>query len=98
MTHSPSVQRPTTRTRVATVFAILGLLGSTALLGFDVYLALHSAGFAGLAIAVTHLLYGWIATVLALVGLILRRTPLTVGALIVAVAVLILPPVLVRLF
>ena len=90
--------RPTRARTAATVFAVLGLVGAAALLGFDVYLALHSAEFAGLAIAVTHMLYGWIPTVLALVGLILRRTRLTIVALIAAAAVLIIPPVLLILF
>jgi hypothetical protein len=48
---------------------------------------------ADLAVVATHLTLGWIPTVLALVGLVLRRSRVTVVALIVAVGALVVPVV-----
>jgi hypothetical protein len=59
--------RPARAKTIATVFAVLGLVGAAALLGF------------------------------ALVGLLVRRTRFTIGALVAAAAVLIVPPVLLSL-
>ncbi|ANF33000.1 hypothetical protein A0130_16230 [Leifsonia xyli] len=97
MTDAGSAQSTTTRTRVAIAFAVLGLLGTAILVGFELYLALSRTGFAGLAVAVTHVLYGWIPLASAVVGLILRRTRLTIGATIVTAAAFILPLVLLPL-
>ncbi|MDN4614931.1 hypothetical protein P5G50_10760 [Leifsonia sp. F6_8S_P_1B] len=81
------------RTTAATVLAVVALVGATALVGYDVSLATRSTGWTELGVLATHLLFGWIPAVVALIGVALRRSRLTVVALIVAVAALVVPPV-----
>jgi hypothetical protein len=80
------------RATAATVLAVVALVGAAVLIAYDVFLATRSTGMAVLAVVATHLTLGWIPVVLAVVGLVLRRSRLTVVALIVAVGALVVPP------
>lgn len=80
------------RRTAAIVLALIALVGAAVLVVYDVSLASRAAGMADLAVVATHLTVGWIPVVLAVVGLLLRRSRLTVVALIVAVGALVVPP------
>lgn len=80
------------RTTTATVLAAVALVGAAALVGYDIWLAARSTGMADLGVLATHMLFGWIPAVIAVIGLVLRRTRLTIAAVIAAVVVLIVPP------
>jgi hypothetical protein len=74
-----------TRRTIASVLAALGLLGSAALIAYDIIMRVGGTAIAGLAILLIHLFFGWIPALMALLGLTVRANGMTITSLIVSV-------------